>query len=215
MFCQNCGARLADNDRFCAYCGAMRYGVEVPTLERANVSNARSKVISRWIMVCSIAIVIVMMVQPVFTLVYRRTSFSDIKRNDTYEYYTISLFDGDNLGKHDKEDNIVSSVISFFVMTSIAVIAINIFNYLKMPFWRLVSSFGILLSVVICIVSIGQYWCNGVDSSWGTLRSGGGASGFIRLESGIVIYFVLSIALIVLSIIGLRIGKSRHKRIVR
>lgn len=214
MFCQNCGAKLADNDRFCGYCGMIRVGGK-PSATSKVVSHKQQyqKMVSVLILVCAIVMAFVIVFMPLFSLRYHEESryYEDTKSTKTL--YTVRAFDSDDLGEYDENYTIEGRVTTFSVMTILLVMAVGVLDYLKRPLLRFVTSVVILVSALICFVTVDTHWRE-VTSSFSFefwpdyyFKTYGALS-----YSGITICIVLSFALLILASVGLYIEKSNKKR---
>ena len=214
MFCQNCGARLADNDRFCGHCGMIRvWGKPSATSTVVSHKQQYQKMISVLILVCAIAMAFVIVFMPLFSLRYYEEESRYYDTKSTKTLYTVRAFDSDDLGEYDKNYTIEGRVTTFSVMTILLVMAVGVLDYLKRPLLRFVTSVVILVSALICFVTVDTHWREVTSSLslefWPDyyFKTYGALS-----YSGITICIVLSIALLILASFGLYIEKSNKKR---
>lgn len=193
MFCQNCGAKLADNDRFCGCCGTMRHGAGTPT--------AKSRIAKKWcvaiswaIAACSVILFLIMLIEPAFSLVSER----DMGWNP---YFNVKSVDRENHSIFAfRDDHTVVNITAVIII--IAGFATTIFSCLKKARWRFFISLGVLLSVISCMIFSKLIW-ESAQREWESSR-------FVSWDS-ITVWLVLSIVIVILSILGWW-GEKPHKQ---
>ena len=193
MFCEHCGAKLADKDRFCGCCGTMRYGGGIlPAKPR--IANKWRVAISWAIAACSVILFLIMLIEPAFSLVSERDMgwhpYFNMERVDR-ESRQIFAF---------RDDHTVVDIAAVIII--IAGFATTIFSCLKKARWRFFISLGVLLSVISCMIFSKLIW-ESAQREWESSR-------FISWDC-ITAWLVLSIVIVVLSILGWW-GEKPHKQ---